>query len=254
MEKAEVLRNERLAPQIFLLKLKPLEKPLSIKPGQFLKLKLPDHRLDPLFPRPFTVHALKEDSFEILYQVVGKGTLALSKLLPGDEVFYLSPLGRPYPDDLYFPLALVAGGVGVSGFGFFLQRLLSTFREKTILYYGARTKELLVRLDFFKSFGIELKVSTEDGSLGKKGLVTELLEEDLKGGKIASILACGPLPMLKAVKELSERYRIKCYLSLETFMACGTGFCKGCVIPKKGGGYFHLCEEGPTLPVEEIIL
>jgi dihydroorotate dehydrogenase electron transfer subunit len=254
MEKIKVLRNLRLSERIYLLELPKKGSLLDIKPGQFLKIKLHDLRYDPLFPRPFTVHSLEEGTLKILYQVVGRGTHALSRISQGEEISVLGPLGRPYPEDLDFPLALCAGGVGVAGFGFFLERLKEELRKKTILYYGAKTSQDLVRLDYFKAFGIEIKITTEDGTLGEKGFVTDLLERDIREGKIKTILSCGPMPMLKVVKELSEKYGIKTYLSLETFMACGTGFCKGCVIKKKDGGYFHLCEDGPTLSAWEVIL
>ncbi len=253
MELVKILRNQRLSERIYLIEIPASGKLLGIKPGQFVKIKLPDFRYDPLFPRPFTIHSFQNQVLKILYQVVGKGTLALSKLAEGEEIFVLGPLGRPYPENIEFPLGLCAGGVGVSGFGFFLERLPQPLREKTLLFYGARTSSDLVRLDYFKDFGIEVRLTTEDGSVGKRGFITELLEEDLKKGKIKTLLACGPAPMLKAVKELSERYGINAYLSLETFMACGTGFCMGCVIKARHGGYFHLCEDGPTLPSSEVI-
>lgn len=253
MEKVKVLKNQRLSEDIYLLEIPATGKLLEIRPGQFLKVKPLDFRYDPLFPRPFTVHSFKNHMLKVLYQVLGKGTLALSKLSEGEEIFVLGPLGRPYPEDLEFPLGLCAGGVGVAGFGFFLEGLPSSLRENTFLYYGAKTASALVRLDYFEKLGVKIIISTEDDSAGNRGLITEPLEEDLKKGKIKTLLACGPMPMLKVIKEFSEKYSIKTYLSLETFMACGTGFCRGCVIKAREKGYFHLCEEGPTLPAEEVI-
>lgn len=254
MEKVKIRKNQRLSERIYLLEIAAKGRLLEVKPGQFVKIKLPDFRYDPLFPRPFTVHSFQNQVLKILYQVVGKGTLALSKLSEGEEIFVLGPLGRPYPEEIDFPLGLCAGGVGVAGFGFLLEKLPEKLKRRTFLYYGARTSLDLVRLDFFSKFGLELKLATEDGSAGKKGFVTELLEEDLKREKIKTLFACGPMPMLKVVKALSEQYGVKTYLSLETFMACGTGFCKGCVIEKKEGGYLHLCEEGPTVPASVVNL
>lgn len=253
MERVKIIKNDSLTERIYLLEFSAKGKVVSIKPGQFLKIKLSDYRYDPLFPRPFTVHSFEGGTLKILYQVVGRGTLALSKLSPGEEIFVLGPLGKPYPEDLEFPLGLCGGGVGVAGFGFLLEKMPKSLQEKITLYYGAKTKGDLVRVDYFKRFGIQIKLATEDGSLGKKGFVTEVLEEDLKLGKIRTLLACGPRPMLKVVKELSERYGVKAYLSLETFLACGTGFCKGCVFEAREGGYFHLCEDGPTLSAKEVI-
>lgn len=251
MIKAKVLGNQPLGERIYLLSLEVPEMILRrFNPGQFLKVRLLNPSLDPLFPRPFTIHRLEEGTLYILYQVVGRGTKLLSEVKVGESLQIIGPLGNPFPSGLEYPLGLCGGGVGVAGFGFFLQSLTPEKRREVTLYYGARTRAALAELAFFESLNVTIKVATEDGALGYKGFVTELVEEDLKSGKIKSLLACGPLPMLKRVKELSLHYGVKSYLSLETFLACGTGFCKGCVIPKKGGSYFHLCEDGPTLPAE----
>ncbi|MCS7199761.1 MAG: hypothetical protein N2327_04295 [Caldimicrobium sp.] len=255
MKKALVIENEPLTERIGLLSLK-VDQHLcmAFNPGQFLKIGLSDGRFDPLFPRPFTVHSLQKNTLRILYQVVGKGTRALRIIKAGSYVEVLAPLGQPYPKDIEFPLALVGGGVGVAGFGFLLERLSSQRRKETALYYGASKRSDLVRLDYFKSFEVPLRLATEDGSLGFKGYITDLLEKDLKERCFRTIIACGPLPMLKRLKESLKGSGIKLYLSLENFMACGTGFCMGCVLPKRSGGYVHLCKDGPTLLAEEIEL
>lgn len=255
MDLALVLSNEALSRNIYLLTLKiDGQKAKSFKPGQFLKILLDDRRVDPLIPRPYTVHTLNGEILQILYQVVGKGTKALSMIRDGEVLKYLGPLGNPFPQEIEYPLALCAGGVGVAGFSFLIQRLPSSCLSSVKLYYGAKTKEDLVRLNLFKELGVQLHLATEDGSLGKMGFVTELLEEDLKKQNIKTILACGPLLMLKKVKELAVEYSTKAFLVMDTFLACGTGFCRGCVIPRKGGGYFHLCEDGPTLPAELVVI
>lgn len=255
MKRVLVVENEPLTERIGLLSLKVDQHLCRVfNPGQFLKIKLTDERFDPLFPRPFTVHSLQEDTLRILYQVVGKGTKALRIVKAGSYVEILAPLGQPYPRDIEFPLALVGGGVGVAGFGFLLERLSSQKRRETALYYGASKDSDLVRLDYFKSFEVHLRLATEDGSLGFKGYITDLLERDLKERCFKTIIACGPLAMLKKLKESLRGSSIKLYLSLESFMACGTGFCMGCVLPKRGGGYVHLCRDGPTLLAEEIEL
>ncbi|MEM4620799.1 MAG: hypothetical protein QW607_11385 [Desulfurococcaceae archaeon] len=207
-------------------------------PGQFLKIRLLKPSFDLLFPRPFTIHRLEEGKLYILYQIVGRGTKLLSEIKVGESLEVLGPLGKPFPSGLDFSSWALWRELGVAGFGLFLQRLSAEKRREVILYYGARTRAALVELAFFEGFNCTLKVVTEDGTLGYKGFVTELLEEDLKSGKIRSILACGPLSILKRVKELGLHFWVKSYLSLETFLACGTGFCRGCVIPKKGEAIF----------------
>ena len=255
MELAKVRKKLFLSDKIVLLSLE-LSKNLlqTFKPGQFLKIKFPCPSYDPLVPRPFTVHYIEEEGLQILFQVIGKGTQALSEVREGQRLQILGPLGRPFPQELDYPLGLCAGGLGIAGFAFFLQSLSPELREKTFLYYGARSERDLVRRELFENLTSEIIYATEDGSLGYRGFITEPLEEDLKKGKIKSLLACGPLGMLKKIKELGEKYGVKTFLSLETFLACGTGFCLGCVIPKRDGGYFHLCIDGPTLPGKEVIL
>ncbi|MFN4197220.1 MAG: dihydroorotate dehydrogenase electron transfer subunit [Caldimicrobium sp.] len=245
---AKVKRKEFLTEKIVLLHMEPLgNKVEAFKPGQFLKIKVYKEGFDPLFPRPFTVHYIEGTTLQILFQIIGKGTKLLSEVREGEILEFLGPLGKPFPKEIEYPLALCAGGIGVAGFPFFLKCLSMEEREKTFLFYGAKSKKELVRLDLLKELCPKVCLATEDGSLGYKGYVTELLEEELKKGTIKTLLACGPFPMLKKIKKLGELYNVKIYLVLETFMACGTGFCLGCVIPKKEGGYFHLCKDGPTL-------
>lgn len=255
MLKAKVVKKEFLTEKIILLSLEVPKFLLeSFKPGQFLKIKVFSHSYDPLCPRPFTVHFIEEKALQILFQIVGKGTYALSNVKEGDELEILGPLGKPFPEEMEFPLALCAGGLGIAGFGFFLEKLPISLRKVTFLYYGVKSQGEFVRLELFKSLVSELKLATEDGSIGFKGFVTDLLEKDLQEGKIKTILGCGPIGMLRQLKNLEKKFKIKTFLSLETFLACGTGFCLGCVIPKREGGYFHLCLDGPTLPADEVII
>jgi len=251
MQRAKVILNKEEAPGIFLMGLEVGEDyTRRCSPGQFVRLKAWDS-FDPLIPRPFTIHAVKDERLYILYQVRGKGTALLSKLIPGEEVQFSPPMGNAFP-----PLenyVLCAGGVGVAGFGFLLQEAeKGRYPLPKRLYYSARTAELLARVEFFKNFPVPITLITEDGSIGKKGLITDILVEDLKEEKPKAILACGPLGMLKAIARLGEELGIKVYAVLETFLACGEGFCMGCAVPLKNGEYAYLCKTGPTYPAEEI--
>ena len=222
----------------------------KFQPGQFLKIKI-NQRMDPLIPRPFTVHAIEENVVYILYQIVGKGTKSLSKLRKGEILEFLGPLGKPFPKLKNY--VICAGGIGIAGFGFLLQKSVNKkiFYSPEMIFYGAKTKEELVRLSFLKRFGIPVKISTDDGSKGYKGIVTDMIEEEFKKDP-RTVLACGPKPMLKRVAEIGKKYKAKTYLVMETFLACGTGFCMGCVIPLKRKKHAHLCIDGPTFLAEEI--
>lgn len=251
MFKGRIVFNKKEAENVYLLGIETSEAIFKkFQPGQFLKIKI-NERMDPLFPRPFTVHARENSIIYVLYQVVGKGTKALSRLKKGEYIEFLGPLGKPFPKLRNY--IICAGGIGIAGFGFLLQKSLEEkeFCPPEIIFYGARKKEELVRLSFLKSFGIPIKISTDDGSKGYKGFITELVEKESERNP-KPILACGPKPMLKRVAEIGEKYKIKVYLVMETFLACGVGFCMGCVIPLKNGQYAHLCIDGPTFLAEDV--
>ncbi|MBO8144386.1 MAG: dihydroorotate dehydrogenase electron transfer subunit [Thermodesulfobacterium sp.] len=253
MYEGKIVFNKKEAKNIYLLG---IEIPKNIlkkfQPGQFLKIKI-NQRMDPLIPRPFTIHAIEENIVYILYQIVGKGTKSLSKLRKGEVLEFLGPLGKPFPKLKNY--IICAGGIGIAGFGFLLQKSANkrNFYPPETIFYGARTKEELARLSFLKRFGIPVKISTDDGSKGYRGFVTDMVEEELKQTP-RTVLACGPKSMLKRVAEIGKKYKVKTYLVMETFLACGTGFCMGCVIPLKRGKYAHLCIDGPTFLAEEIAL
>jgi len=257
MLSGKVVLNEKVSKNAYLLGVNCPEGIInSFKPGQFLKIKVASlvaSLADPLIPRPFTVHAVEGNTVFVLYQVVGKGTKLLSRLKKGDLIEILAPLGNPFP--VLKDYVICAGGIGVAGFGFLLQKALK--KEDYFLperfFYGARSKDELLRLDFFSSFDIPLELATDDGSFGYKGFVTELLESYLKTSP-AKVIACGPPPMLKAVARLGKKFNTPTYLVMETFLACGVGFCMGCVIKLKNGKLVKLCTEGPTFRGEEIEL
>jgi len=252
MYQGEVIKNLPLSQNVYLLKVKTdLDIIFSFNPGQFVKIKI-NERIDPLIPRPFTIHDVKKNSFYVLYQVVGKGTKALSLVQPGNKIEFLGPLGKPFPKLENY--VICAGGIGIAGFIYLLESIKRKTHPYVLpkkIFYGARTAEDLVCYPFLEGIGTKVEIATEDGSQGYKGLITEPLIKYLEKNKV-DVLACGPLPMLKAVAKIAQSFGVKAYLTMETFLSCGTGFCKGCVIPLKNGNYAHLCIEGPTLLAEEI--
>ncbi|QER42487.1 dihydroorotate dehydrogenase electron transfer subunit [Thermodesulfobacterium sp. TA1] len=252
MYQGEVIKNLPVSQNIYLLKIKTdLDLIVRFNPGQFVKIKI-NERIDPLIPRPFTIHDVRKNSFYVLYQVVGKGTKALSLVQPGSKIEFLGPLGNPFPKLENY--VLCAGGIGIAGFIYLIESIKRKTHPYVLpkkIFYGARTAEDLVCYPFLKDMRSKVQVATEDGSKGYKGFITELLQKYLTKDK-ADILACGPLPMLKAVAKITQDFGVKAYLTMETFLSCGTGFCKGCVIPLKNGNYVHLCVDGPTLLAEEI--
>lgn len=245
--KLEILKNEKVGMHTYLMVLK-LNHSYDIKPGHFVMIK-PNDSFDPLNRRAFAIADVEEDAIYIYYDVVGKGTAVMSTLRKGEFVDVLMPLGNGLFEASRDKLNVVlAGGIGISGVSLFC-RLLKEKNLNFKVYYGARSKEYLVMLDWFSKYSIPIEVYTDDGSFGKKGFVTDAL----KNIDSANIYACGPSPMLKAVQNISKQKGFDAYLSLENPMACGYGVCLGCVV-KTSDGYVRTCVEGPVFKSDEIIL
>jgi dihydroorotate dehydrogenase electron transfer subunit len=228
--------------------------------GQFVEIKLSDD-LQPLLRRPFSIHNASESGIEILYEVVGRGSEIFSQKKPGEFLDIIGPLGEGF--DYSLPKCrdievsvLVAGGIGVAPL-VFLAKKLETLRTKleTIVLIGARTKGEILCVEEFKKAGCSVKISTDDGSAGTKGRVTNLLENVLRkthDPDCTMVFACGPKPMLKGVATISKKFEIPAQLSLESHMACGIGACLGCVVDTIDG-YKRVCKEGPVFNAEEIV-
>ena len=235
----------------------------NARPGQFVQILCAD-TCDPLLPRPFSFLTADSKSFSVLYQVIGKGTHLLSLLKKGEALSITGPFGNGFlstAGDRPSTFALVGGGVGIPPLFHLAQGLL---RQKKIkasqvqVFLGARHKALLLCEKEFKKLGVKLSVATNDGSKGKKGFVTEILEDFLRSADISrtGIYTCGPSPMLKTVCALCEKYGVEGEVSVEEPMACGFGACLGCAIKvkKTGGHRFAIaCTEGPVFSAKEIL-
>lgn len=238
-----VVSNEEIKRRIFLLKVRDNKIAANVVPGQFVHIRIEDSFL-PLLRRPFSIHDVDGDIFAILYKIRGRGTFLLSKYRRGDQIDIIGPLGKGFNIKKYDKIAIVAGGMGVAPL-YFLAKKLKT-KELTILL-GAATEEELAYVGEFSKLG-ELKITTEDGSLGTKGMVTDLLREIRDSNYIA---ACGPTPMLKVVKSFTTKHNIPCQLSLEERMACGIGICLSCAV-KSANSYKYVCKDGPVFWSSEI--
>jgi len=219
-------------------------------PGQFAMLAAAtrwgggaDER--PFLPRAFSVARRHDDgTLDFLLEDVGPGTERLGELESGDELWLLGPLGRGFamPRDARRPI-LVGGGVGIAPLAIWQDRL------------GAGTTALLGFRDAAHAEGSALledpMVATDDGSRGHHGLVTELLATELASDRHAEIYACGPPPMLEAVRALCAGHGVPAQLAMESGMACGFGACFGCVVPTRAG-YVRLCVDGPVLEAADL--
>lgn len=208
------------------------------RPGQFAMLGLDPalrHR-DPLLPRPMAVYRGTASALEFRFKIVGRGTGIMAELEAGAKVAVLGPLGNGFapPDG---PATLVGGGTGIAS----LFELARTALPGTRVLLGGRTRADILGLEDFERLGVELCVATDDGSLGQRGLVTDLLAP--RAGEI--VYACGPLGMMQRAQDLANRAGARCFVSLENNMACGFGICLGCVV-KTPAGFRYVCTDGPV--------
>lgn len=219
------------------------DEPLAAEAGQFAMVRGALWGESPFLPRPMSLlSGGKRPS--MLVKVVGEGTRRLASSEPGDLFAILAPLGRPWsacPDDR-IPV-LVAGGVGICPL-LFLSRTLVARGRRPIGLYGGRCATDLALEDEMREV-CDLRVATQDGSAGTKGLVTDLLPRVLEHtGGHAKVYACGPEAMMARVVQAARDAGVPCEVSLETVMGCGYGVCLGCAVPKAGGGFLYACSDG----------
>jgi dihydroorotate dehydrogenase electron transfer subunit len=262
---AAVLSNTRLSNDYNILALEAPEIAAAAQPGQFVMVR-PTAGCDPLLRRPFSIFEILRDArgapagITLLNKAVGRGTRLLLTLDRQDRIACLGPLGVPFPSlDPPSVAYLVAGGVGLAPFVTLAENLRSR-GTRMVLLYGGRTAGDLVRLDRFEALGVELALTTEDGSRGLRGFVTTALERALseEAGAPGEIVvhACGPTGMMRATARLARSYGRRCLVSLEQVMGCGLGGCYSCVVPVGSGGrrrFVRSCLEGPVFDAEALL-
>ena len=228
------------------------------RPGQFVHLLAGEDRSFPL-RRPFSVHKVERPggslgTVEVVFDVVGAGTRALARLRRHDVVDALGPLGRPFdPPEGPAGCLLVGGGYGTAPL-FFLATELRARRCRVDFAIGAATAGRLLDAMEAKRLGHSLTVTTDDGSAGRRGLITDPLAGLLASTRAERLYACGPMPMLAAVSRLAAAAGVPCQVAVEEQMACGTGICFSCVLPVGDGGgagpgatrMARACLEGPV--------
>ena len=245
-ESVEVVENRPAAGSYHLLTLRAAGIAPAAQPGQFVHLRIPCCG-GALLRRPFSIYRVRGQTLSILYKVVGQGTAALARARAGDRMDALGPLGHGFslPGRDEQPL-LVAGGYGVAA----LYLLAERSPVRGILFQGGRSRQDILCEEEFRALGWEVRVATEDGSQGVRGLVTEPLRWELeRGGQGRKLYACGPTGMLRAVGRLAEEFGLPAELSLDEHMCCGVGVCLTCVVPVRtetGWEYQRACTEGPV--------
>ena len=255
-EKVRILDHKQLTPSYFKLTLASPYISSHAQPGQFVQVKVSED-CDPLLPRPLSIHRADpaKQIFELLYEIVGRGTEELSKFEIGRELQVLGPLGSGFKIEKEIAI-LAAGGMGIAPLHFLAEEALKKTKAIYVLI-GAKTMDLVIGEKELHDLGAQIVVATEDGTAGKKGLITEILNEFLSSQlstvhcPLSTVYACGPQAMLKIVAEIAQQKKIDCQVSMEAHMACGVGACLGCAIETRSG-YKMVCRDGPVFPAEEI--
>ena len=262
---AVVLSNDRLSPEYNVVAVAAPEIARQSQPGQFVMVKR-SLAADPLLRRPFSIFEVlrradgRVAGLSLLNKTVGAVTRTLFAMEPGQHLQCLGPLGRPFsvtspPGDAW----MVAGGVGLAPF-LTLTEALHARGTATTLFYGGRSDADLYYLDRFAKLGVRLALTTEDGSLGEQGLVTQPVERELAAtpaDQSVTLYACGPTGMMRAVAALAHTHHRPSQVSLEQMMGCGLGGCYSCVLPiRSSDESTHLvrsCLDGPVFASEQIV-
>ena len=246
----KVKQVERIHQRYVLIKLTHEDTLPEMLPGQFVEVRV-DGSPSTFLRRPISINFVDRDNNELwlLVATVGEGTKQLAKLKFGDVLNCVLPLGNGFtPAKQGEKVLLVGGGVGVAPLLYMGAQMKSQGIEPTFLL-GARTANDLLMLPIFNNYG-RAYVTTEDGSMGEKGFVTNhsILSEE----HFDRISTCGPTPMMKAVARYARQNNVDCEVSLENLMACGLGACL-CCVEKTTEGNLCVCKDGPVFNIKKLL-
>jgi len=252
LERVTVIANEPVAPGVGLIALHAPRCASLVKPGQFVHLRIASGA-DIILRRPFSIHRAYDDRIEILYQILGTGTLRLAEKPAGDESMDLvGPLGHGWqvPEGAAHAL-LVAGGLGAAPLGMLAEQLAEQGIAVTVAQ-GAPTAERLVARSLFERVARKVEVATDDGTAGEQGFVTGPVARLLSEESFDVVYVCGPEAMQRAVSRQVAETEAECQVSLERLMACGIGACLSCVVTTTDGQK-RACVDGPVFSAEEVV-
>jgi dihydroorotate dehydrogenase electron transfer subunit len=245
----KIVDNKRVADDLFILELSSDDKKAVFKPGQFVQVRV-DNSPSTFLRRPISVHDVdyKRNTFKLLIQIVGSGTEVLSKLSKNDLLNLVYPLGNSFSDpNPGEKVLLVGGGVGVAPL-LFLGKHLTSIGYKPEWLLGFRNRSRVIDLADFSAIG-KVNLTTEDGSEGEKGYVTN--HSVLVQKHFDRVYCCGPDPMMKAVAEYCISNGVECEVSLENLMACGFGICLCCIVSTVRGN-ICTCTDGPVFNITDL--
>ena len=259
--------NDAAAEDFFVMSVAVSDAFQAAMPGQFVMVRIKGRDF-PFLPRPFSIFSVAHEGgttiIEILYQVVGKGTKLLSRLGRGDELTILGPLGKGFDirQDRH-TIVLIAGGVGIAPLYFLAEYCKGSDdvpekQTRIICFMGARTADYLIGRERLDKICDTLLVSTDDGSEGYCGTVTDCFENHIGSVNVedSTLYCCGPYLMMQSVARKVRKYSMPCQVSMEARMACGIGACLGCSVKMKTDDetvrYLRVCKDGPVFDVAMI--
>lgn len=249
IESLKILENKRLNNEYFTLEISGIEKFPEMKPGQFAQIKV-EGSPDTFLRRPISIHDVntEKNTIKFLIQIAGKGTEKLSKLKQNDFLNVIYPLGNSFslPQKGGKPL-LAGGGCGIAPL-LFMARYLKDNGFSSDILLGFRNTARIIEYEEYIELG-EVFLTTEDGSRGEKGFLTDHPVLNSSGYDI--VYCCGPDPMMRAVAEYCRKRNITCEVSLEHLMGCGIGACLCCVVGTVKGNVCT-CTDGPVFNINEL--
>jgi dihydroorotate dehydrogenase electron transfer subunit len=245
LENLIVTENRRLNNEFFVLKLHSKQGLPIILPGQFAEVRV-DGSPTTFLRRPISIYNVEyaSNTLELLIKIVGDGSAKLVELKQQDILNLVYPLGNSFSQPSGSSVLLIGGGTGVAPMLILGKYLLERFQIKPRFLLGYRSKELIVEQKKFEAIG-EVFLTTEDGSAGYKGFVTDHPVLKSESATIDWIYTCGPEVMMKAVASIAQSKNISCEVSLENLMGCGIGACLCCVVETIDKGNVNTCTEGP---------
>lgn len=249
-----VVENYLIAKGVYLIKLRSTVMTAHPLPGQFAMIKIVEGG-HPILRRPLSYSGATNHEVQFIYKVVGEGTGILSQIKKEEQLKILGPLGKGFDLSLTKKKALLVGG----GIGFapllYLTDVLTEKKLQVTLIIGAKSLPLLP-VEFIEKRAkqnTKIHFATEDGSIGWRGMASDLLTDILTNDTNYDVLySCGPMPMLNSVAQIARKHKIPCEVSVEAFMACGLGACMSCVVRDREGEYLQVCKEGPVFKAEQL--
>jgi len=256
-----IVKNEKLGKDLFRIAFQSREIAARLRPGNFVHIRV-SSGMDPLFRRAMSIFSCDDDTFSVFFRAVGKGTRLLSKMREGDTVDILGPLGNSFdPPDKDDTAIMVAGGTGLPPLYFLAQQLLTKHGfdgRKIIFLCGISSADDIALSQAVEQLDVLWRVSSDDGSVGHMGFVSELLEMELEPAytRKLRVYSCGPIAMLREVSRICAGQGVRCQVSLEGNMPCGIGTCLGCVVQSARGKdeFDRICTEGPVFDSDEVLI